>query len=121
MTTQLTKSIAMKRLPYIKDRSLYQAVGLALWLYLDKRTSLKNAINKAAEKHAVSPKALIERLLREVIPEDVFLSRMVATKPKRKKQVTKTRTKEEALRIQMMKKMESESKQHISDIVRGGL
>ena len=97
MTAQLTKSIAMKRLPYIRDKSLYNAVGLALWLYLDKHSSLKYAISKAAEKHAVTPKVSIERLLRQAIPESVFLERMVLTKPKRKKQFPKTRTKEEVI------------------------
>tara|TARA_Y100000588_G_scaffold153442_1_gene167605 strand:- start:74753 stop:75100 length:348 start_codon:yes stop_codon:yes gene_type:complete len=114
MAILFTKEDAMKDLPFIKDKALYKGVNLALWLYLDKHWNLKNAVNKAAEKHSVKPKIEIERLLRQVIPEELFWDRMIGSKPR----IVKPISKEKAIRKQKMKKMEKESKDHVVDITR---
>ena len=112
MAILYTKAQAIKDLPYIEDKTLFKGVDLALWLYLDKHWTFKNAINKAAEKHSVKPKIAIERILRDVIPEELIWDRMNGLKPKEAKPVFK----ESAIRNQKMNKMEKEGKLHIKDI-----
>jgi len=114
MAILFTKEEAMKDLPFIDDKTLYKGVELALWLYLDKHWSFKNAINKAAEKHSVQPKIAIERLLRQVIPEELIWDRMSGAKPRN----TQPASKETAIRSQKMKKMEKDAKNHVVDITR---
>lgn len=114
MAILFTKEDAIKELPFIEDEALYKGVGLALWLYLDKHWSFKRAVNKAAEKHSVKPKIAIERLLRQVVPEELIWDRMSGAKPRN----TQPASKETAIRSQKMKKMEKESKNHVFDITR---
>ncbi|GAD03618.1 hypothetical protein [Agarivorans albus] len=114
MAILFTKEQAVKELPFIKDKALYKSVDLALWLYLDKHWCLKNAVNKAAEKHSIKPKVAIERLLRQVIPEELIWERMSGAKPRNKQPVSK----ETAIRSQKVNKMEKEAKSHVIDITR---
>ncbi|KLV03518.1 hypothetical protein ABT56_18975 [Photobacterium aquae] len=114
MAILFTKKEAMKDLPFIEDKALYKAVDLALWLYLDKHWNFKNAVNKAAEKHSVNSKIAIERLLRQVIPEEIFWDRMNGAKPKN----TQPTLKETTIRSQKIKKMEMDAKNHVADITR---
>ena len=110
MAVLFSKNEAIKDLPFIEDKALYRGVNLALWLYLDKHWSLKNAINKASEKHSVKPKIAIERLMRQVIPEEVIWSRVY--KPKNARSVSKG----SAIRAEKMKKLEKDGKNHIIEI-----
>ncbi|WP_305845349.1 hypothetical protein [Photobacterium leiognathi] len=114
MAILFTKQQAMKELPFIADIALFKGVDLALWLYLDKHWSFKNAVSKAAEKHAVKPKVAIERILRQVIPEELFLDRMDQAIPRKPKSVSK----ETAIMGQKLRKMEVEAKVHVVDITR---
>lgn len=111
-----TKIEAVAELPYIEDKSLYRAVDLALWLYLDMNWGFKTAINKAAEKHSVKPKKSIETLMRQVIPEEVIWGRM--NKPKAKSNVTlpSKKTKGSIISAQKIDNMLKEGKRHIADI-----
>ncbi|WP_318493498.1 hypothetical protein [Photobacterium leiognathi] len=79
-----SKAEAIKDLPPISDKKLYTAVELGLWLYLDKRWSFQKAINKAAEKHKIKPKNAIEKIMRSVIPDEIFLGRMNYPSQKKK-------------------------------------
>ncbi|UKA04821.1 hypothetical protein [Photobacterium damselae] len=114
MAILFTKEEAVKDLPFIEDKALYKGIDLALWLYLDKHWSFKNAVNKAAEKHSVKPKIAIERLLRQVVPEEVIWDRMSGIKPRNAQPASK----ETAIRGQKMKEMEKDSKNHVVDITR---
>ncbi len=114
MATLFTKKQAMEGLPLIQDEALRKGVDLALWLYLDKHWSLKQAIKKASEKHNVKPKVGIERLMREAIPEEVFWERMNSVKPHK----ASSNSKEAAIRNQKMAKMDKESKTHVYDITK---
>ncbi len=119
MAILFTKKDAQKDLPVIEDSNLKNAVDLALWLYLDKHWSFKWAIKKAVEKHPVKPKNQVEKILRSIIPEEVFWERMnnagknIQTNNKDKKEVVSS-----AIRSQKLKKMEKDEKKHISDIVK---
>tara|TARA_B100001245_G_C22764893_1_gene369959 strand:+ start:277 stop:648 length:372 start_codon:yes stop_codon:yes gene_type:complete len=119
MAILFTKKDAQKDLPVIEDSNLKNAVDLALWLYLDKHWSFKWAIKKAVEKHPVKPKNQVEKILRSIIPEEVFWERMnnagknIQTNNKDKKEVVSS-----AIRSQKLKKMEKDGKKHISDIVK---
>jgi hypothetical protein len=112
MTILFTKAQAVELLPFIEDTHLSKAVDLALWLYLDKHWRFKNAINKAAEKHRVKPKVAIERVLRQVIPEEVFYQRM--SQPTSKSQGPSS--KDAAIRSSKLKSMERNATSHLSDI-----
>lgn len=114
MAILFTKEEAVKGLPFIEDKALYKAVDLALWLYLDKHWGFKSAVDKAAEKHSVKPKIAIERLLRQVIPEELIWDRMNGAKPRN----TKSISKEAAVRNQKMNKMEKDAKNHVVEITR---
>ena len=114
MAILFTKTEAMLALPSIDNKDLYQSVDLALWLYLDKHWTLKSAVNKAADKHSIKPKIAIERLLRQVIPEELFWDRMSRAKSRNTQPVSK----ESAVRSQKMKKIEQDAKSHIIDITR---
>lgn len=54
----------MKNLPYIKDLQLYKAVGMTLYLIIDKKRTLKFALSSASKKHNFKPKKRIEDLVR---------------------------------------------------------
>ncbi|NSY35549.1 hypothetical protein DS891_18620 [Pseudoalteromonas sp. JC28] len=107
-----SKQQAMDDLPFIGDKDLFRAVDLALWLYLEQRRSLKYSVDKASEKRGYKPKVAIERLMRQVIPEEVIWDRMEDSRP-----VVNTGkvSKEFAIRNQRMKKVEQDGKQHVND------
>lgn len=75
MAVLFTSQEALKELPFLAEPGLYQAVSLALWLYLDKHWAFEASINKAAEKRNYKPKTHIRRAMKQVIPEDVFEAR----------------------------------------------
>ena len=54
----------MKNLPCIKDVQLYKAVGMTLYLIIDKNRTLKFALSSASKKHNFKPKKRIEDLVR---------------------------------------------------------
>ncbi|GLX85070.1 hypothetical protein tloyanaT_13220 [Thalassotalea loyana] len=112
MATLYTKQQAINDLPFIDDKDLFRAVDLALWLYLDKRKSLKYSINKAAEKRNYKPKAAIERLMRNVIPEELIWDRVGEAMPPNKAKASK----ESIVQKQKLKKIEKEGIQHVKDI-----
>jgi len=70
-----TKEQAQAELPPISDKSLLDSVNVALSLYLNSHWSLKNSIDAAYIQHKPQSKRSIERLMRDVIPEEVFVSR----------------------------------------------
>lgn len=114
MAILFTKAQAMKALPFIEDKALYKAVDLALWLYLDKHWSFKNAVNKAAEKHAIKPKVTIERALRSVIPEEVFFDRM----HRPASPSVPAGSKNDAIRTSKLKRMEKNATSHFNEITK---
>ncbi|MFA0016345.1 hypothetical protein AB4391_23820 [Vibrio lentus] len=62
----------------------------------------------------MKPKIAIERLLRQVIPEEVIWDRMSGVKLRNAQPASK----ETAIRSQKMKKMEKDAKNHVVDITR---
>lgn len=114
MTILYTKQQAMDELPFIEDKNLYKALNFALWLYLDQRRSLKYSVNKAAEKHCYKPKISIERLMRQVIPEEVIWERVSNAKSTNPNILSR----DSAIRNQKMKKLELDGKRHVRDIAK---
>jgi hypothetical protein len=110
-----SKEQAMDDLPFIEDKDLFRAVNLALWLYLEQRRSLKYSVDKASEKRGYKPKVAIERLMRQVIPEEVIWDRMEDSRPANTGKVSK----ESAIRNQKLKKVEQDGKQHVNDFTSG--
>lgn len=76
----------MKNLPYIKDVQLYKAVGMTLYLIIDKNRALKFALSCASTKHNFKPKKRIEDLVRITLPDDFFEKRQRANAPKEKRE-----------------------------------
>ena len=76
----------MKNLPYIKDLQLYKAVGMTLYLIIDKNRTLKFALSSASTKHNFKPKKRIEDLARIALPDDFFDKRQRANAPKEKRE-----------------------------------
>lgn len=107
-----TSGEAVKELPLIDDKNLFQAVSLALWLYLDKHWGLKTAVNKAAEKYSIKPKVAIERLMRQVIPEEVIWGRANGTKR------TNGKGRDSGAGNGRIILMEKSSRKHINDIAK---
>ncbi|WP_318441706.1 hypothetical protein [Photobacterium leiognathi] len=111
MSHFLTKAQAMKDLPVIEDEALRQGLEYALWLYLDRHWGLKKTIDKAAEKHSVKPKVALERLLRQVIPEEVILERMTYPRSSQK-----TGSQDGAVKAQRFKSMDKSARSHLINL-----
>lgn len=62
----------MKNLPYIKGVQLYKAVGMTLYLIIDKNRTLKFALSSASTKHNFKLKKRIEDLVRITLLDDFF-------------------------------------------------
>ncbi|CAH9062342.1 hypothetical protein PSECIP111951_02670 [Pseudoalteromonas holothuriae] len=105
----ISKEEALKQLPFIDDKNLYQAVELALWLILEKNSPLKRAISIASNKKGYKIKAHIEKYVRDVIPREFFLARQSQNAPPEAKR-------EVANRMRAFARMEKQDKQHIDDI-----
>lgn len=99
----------MKNLPYIKDLQLYKAVGMTLYLIIDKNRTLKFALSSASTKHNFKPKKRIEELVRIALPDDFFEKRQRANAPKVKRE-------EAGVRLQMLRDMEVQADLHISSM-----
>ena len=100
----------MKKLPYIEDIQLYKAVGMTLYLIIDKNRTLKFALSSASTKHNLKPKKRIEGLVRITLPDDFFDKRQRANAPKEKR--------EEAAQIhRVYSEFESLANRHLSDIM----
>ena len=99
----------MKNLPYIKDVQLYKAVGMTLYLIIDKNRALKFALSSASTKHNFKPKKRIEDLVRIALPDDFFEKRQRANAPKEKRE-------EVGVRLQMLRDMEVQADLHISSM-----
>lgn len=99
----------MKNLPYIKDIQLYKAVGMTLYLIIDKNRALKFALSSASTKHNFKPKKRIEDLVRIALPDDFFEKRQRANAPKEKRE-------EVGVRLQMLRDMEVQADLHISSM-----
>ncbi|MBC7009904.1 hypothetical protein BIZ38_15725 [Pseudoalteromonas sp. BZK2] len=99
----------MKNLPYIKDVQLYKAVGMTLYLIIDKNRTLKFALSSASTKHNFKPKKRIEDLVRIALPDDFFEKRQRANAPKEKRE-------EAAVRHKALREMEDYAKKHIESI-----
>lgn len=99
----------MKKLPYIKDLQLYKAVGMTLYLIIDKKRTLKFALSSASIKHNFKPKKRIEDLVRIALPDDFFDKRQRANAPKEKRE-------EAAVRHQMFKEMDILAQLHLKGI-----
>ncbi|MCQ8822335.1 hypothetical protein NQT65_19265 [Pseudoalteromonas agarivorans] len=105
---KINKEEAVKSLPPIDDAALRDAVELALWLYLDKKWTLKGAVSKASEKRYFKPKSKIEKLVRYAIPDEEILSR--------KKIPQNSQDKNVVHRNAMMKSMEIDAAYHMKNI-----
>ncbi|KPZ61363.1 hypothetical protein [Pseudoalteromonas sp. P1-7a] len=99
----------MRKLPYIKDLQLYKAVGMTLYLIIDKNRTLKFALSSASTKHNFKPKKRIEDLVRIALPDDFFDKRQRANAPKEKRE-------EAAIRHQMLRDMEAQADLHINSM-----
>ena len=99
----------MKNLPYIKDVQLYKAVGMTLYLIIDKNRALKFALSCASTKHNFKPKKRIEDFVRIALPDDFFDKRQRANAPKEKRE-------EAAVRHQMLKEMETLAQLHLKGL-----
>lgn len=99
----------MKNLPYIKDLQLYKAVGMTLYLIIDKNRTLKFALSSASTNHNFKPKKRIEDLVRIALPDDFFEKRQRANAPKEKRE-------EAAVRHQMLKEMDSLAQLHLKGL-----
>lgn len=99
----------MKNLPYIKDVQLYKAVGMTLYLIIDKNRTLKFALSSASTKHNYKPKKRIEDLVRIALPDDFFEKRQRANAPKEKRE-------EAGVRLQMLRDMKVQADLHISSM-----
>lgn len=76
MGINFTINDAKSEMPLIHDENLKKAVELSLWMYLEKNFTLKRAIETPAKKHAIKPRAALEKVIRQIIPEEYFFSRM---------------------------------------------
>ncbi|WP_462146230.1 hypothetical protein [Pseudoalteromonas gelatinilytica] len=99
----------MKNLPYIKDIQLYKAVGMTLYLIIDKNRALKFALSSASTKHNYKTKKRIEDLVRIALPDDFFEKRQRAN-------ATKEKREEVGVRLQMLRDMEVQADLHISSM-----
>ncbi|MBB1294603.1 MULTISPECIES: hypothetical protein [unclassified Pseudoalteromonas] len=99
----------MKNLPYIKDLQLYKAVGMTLYLIIDKNRTLKFALSSASTNHNFKPKKRIEDLVKIALPDDFFEKRQRANAPKEKRE-------EAAVRHQMLKEMDSLAQLHLKGL-----
>jgi hypothetical protein len=100
----------MKNLPYIKDLQLYKAVGMTLYLIIDKNRTLKFALSSASTKHNFKPKKRIEDLARIALPDDFFDKRQRANAPIEKRE-------EAAQTHRVYSEFESLANRHLSDIM----
>lgn len=99
----------MKKLPYIEDIQLYKAVGMTLYLIIDKNRTLKFALSSASTKHNLKPKKRIEGLVRITLPDDFFDKRQRANAPKEKRE-------EASVRHQMLMEMDILAQLHIKGL-----
>lgn len=103
------KEEAIKRLPVISNKALYDAVDLALWLYLEKGWTLVRAVAKASEKRHYKPKSHIEKLFRVAVPQEIINSRQCIPNYKKDNGLR--------CRLRMLRFMEKEAAHHIKDII----
>ena len=70
-----TKMLALKKIGYIDNEALFNAVSMALWLILDCDNSLKHSVDTASKKKGYPVKAHITKLIRVGIPQSFFNKR----------------------------------------------
>ena len=99
----------MKNLPYIKDLQLYKAVGMSLYLIIDKKRTLKFALSSASTKRNFKPKRRIKDLVRIALPDDFFEKRQRANAPLEKRE-------EATVSHKALREMEDYAKKHIESI-----